>query len=370
MSHVSLSGDVTSLVRSGYFEYFGFFANCKQNSLESMDITNGSLLLSSAPSVPIVPVHGFFRASLIITLFVVTVLASSFPFLLRRLASTTTGRWPILSLISVFGGGVFLATCLLDLLPDAKESLRKIEEMQHFTYNYPIMEIFIAIGFLIVLSTEQVIISIREKQRRDFADIDQLITGHHDHVISAESDPDLSTSHSEYGTNCARNSEGEGNQHSHSTIRVVLLVMALSLHAVFEGLSLGLVSGVNEIVQIFLALLLHKIVIGFSLGVRLVQSSLSSTTALLCSIIFAGQIIIGGFCGIAVLDFVSHGSPIVAGTISFIAQAVACGTFLYVTCFEILPREFHHCQLRIVKLLSLFAGFALIAIFIAAFPNG
>lgn len=60
-------------------------------------------------------------------------------------------------MISVFGGGVFLATCLLDLLPDAKESLKKIEKMRQINYSYPVMEIFVAIGFLLVLSTEQVV---------------------------------------------------------------------------------------------------------------------------------------------------------------------------------------------------------------------
>lgn len=84
----------------------------------------------------------------------------------------------------------------------------------------------------------------------------------------------------------------------------------------------GCSDALNVYMQIFFALLLHKIVIGFSLGVRLVQSTLSSTTALLCSIIFAAQIIIGGFGGIAILDFVSRGSPLIAGTVSFITQVI------------------------------------------------
>lgn len=37
---------------------------------------------------------------------------------------------------------------------------------------------------------------------------------------------------------------------SHSTMRAALLVMALSLHAVFEGLSLGIMQDVNVILQV------------------------------------------------------------------------------------------------------------------------
>lgn len=36
----------------------------------------------------------------------------------------------------------------------------------------------------------------------------------------------------------------------HSTVRVVLLVMALSLHAVFEGLSLGMIPDVTALLQV------------------------------------------------------------------------------------------------------------------------
>ncbi|VDK75072.1 unnamed protein product [Litomosoides sigmodontis] len=306
---------------------------------KEMHIDIRNLFLSPPPPGPIVPVHEFLRASLITALFVTTLLACSFAFLLRRIVNTTTGCLPLLSVISVFGGGVFLATCLLDLLPDAKESLRKIEKMRQINYSYPVMEIFVAIGFLLVLSIEQIVVFIREKQWHGSTDIDSLITGHHDHN---ETNSELVNPHSEYESELSQ----ESCTQSQSTVRVVLLVMALSLHAVFEGLSLGLVGGTNEIMQ----------------------SALSFATAVICSIIFAAQIIIGGFGGIAILDFVSRGSPLIAGTVSFITQATACGTFLYITCFEILPREFHQRQLRVVKLLSLIAGFALIASLIALFP--
>ncbi|KAM3728909.1 Zinc transporter ZIP1 [Dirofilaria immitis] len=332
----------------------------KTISQKRMYIDIKNLFLPPTPPTPIVPIHELFRASLIITLFIATLLACSLAFLLRRIANTASGFWSVLSLISVFGGGVFLATCLLDLLPDARKSLRRIEDMQRITYHYPIMEIFVAVGFLLVLSTEQIAVFIRE--RHGTADMENLITGYHN---DDQPDPEFASFFSQY--------ESEVNQQSvtqsQSTVRAILLVMALSLHAIFEGLSLGLVGGMDEILQIFFALLLHKTVIGFSLGIRLVQSTLSPAMALVWSTVFAVQIIVGGFGGIAILDFVSRGSPLIAGKVSFIAQAIACGTFLYITCFEILPREFHQYQLRIAKLFSLIAGFVLIAILIALFPS-
>lgn len=60
------------------------------------------------------------------------------------------------SLLSVLGGGVFLSTCLLDLLPDAIKSVRLAEQHGHFKTALPIAEFIVAVGFAFVLSVEQV----------------------------------------------------------------------------------------------------------------------------------------------------------------------------------------------------------------------
>jgi hypothetical protein len=60
------------------------------------------------------------------------------------------------SLLSCFGGGVFLGTCLLDLLPDATASIAQASTLGHFKLDYPLGELLVACGFLLVLTLEQV----------------------------------------------------------------------------------------------------------------------------------------------------------------------------------------------------------------------
>lgn len=92
-------------------------------------------------------------------------------------------------------------------------------------------------------------------------------------------------------------------------IGVALLVLALSLHALFEGLSLAVISDASKLLevmsvlnlssskwspdsvfQVFAALILHKCIIGFSLGVRLVESGLKTPWVALCSCLFSIQV--------------------------------------------------------------------------------
>uniref|UniRef100_F1L8U2 Zinc transporter ZIP1 n=1 Tax=Ascaris suum TaxID=6253 RepID=F1L8U2_ASCSU len=315
---------------------------------------------TDASPIPIQPMHSALKAILILTLSIVTFLACMLPFALRRAATNNGGlAAKVFSLLSVFGGGVFLSTCLLDLLPDAMEGIRNAERIAKYEIGFPVTELLVATGFLFVLIVEQVTLFVRERNATYSSDMEHLIHHHEGELSDAI--------HSSRGSH---EEDVHFNPSAHSTVRAALLVMALSLHAIFEGLSLGLIIDVNSLIQIFGALLLHKSIIGFSLGVRLVQSSMRVVTVIVCCGIFSAQVLIGGFGGLAILDLISAGSAYKAALVSGGAQAAACGTFLYITCFEILPHELNQRDLRLVKLICLVLGFTLIAAMIAVFPDG
>ncbi|KAI6242760.1 hypothetical protein M3Y99_00182700 [Aphelenchoides fujianensis] len=62
-----------------------------------------------------------------------------------------------LSLLSCFCGGVILGVCLLELLPEAREALEKIEAKLNWKAGYPYVELFTGIGLFIVYLVEELI---------------------------------------------------------------------------------------------------------------------------------------------------------------------------------------------------------------------
>jgi zinc transporter ZupT len=61
----------------------------------------------------------------------------------------------------------------------------------------------------------------------------------------------------------------------HHNMRSLILIMALSLHHLFEGMSLGLQHTVTSVFTLLLALMCHETIISFSLGLQFVKCKYS-----------------------------------------------------------------------------------------------
>lgn len=121
------------------------------------------------------------KAVLVLSLFFITFVASLLPFALRQAATvhvegdvrqrhrsgpSKSRRTYVLlyEFLSVFGGGVFLATALLDLLPDTQEALDKaFKGLQLGEQTFPLSEFMIAIGFFLILIMEQIAVWWKEQ---------------------------------------------------------------------------------------------------------------------------------------------------------------------------------------------------------------
>ncbi|CAI5438874.1 unnamed protein product [Caenorhabditis angaria] len=277
------------------------------------------------------------RAVLLLVLFLLTFGSAMISTLLK-------GEWArshLLSFVSCVGGGVFLGACLLDLLPDSIESFEKTK----LQVDFPIPLAFVAFGLLLVLTIDQ--IARLAKERNVFG-----AQGYHVH----SHDYEMPT-------------EDEENSEESSRIGAILLVCALSVHALFEGLSLAVTSDASQLLQIFGALVLHKCIMGFCLGVRLVQAKMTTPWLALAAFVFSVQVLIGGLAGIGIMRFISGGEQSVAAVVSSILQAIACGTFLYITTFEVIPHELHNGKHRLAKLFFIYVGFFVVVGFILAFPD-
>lgn len=334
-------------------------------------------------------------------LFVMTFICSAIPVKFYNLthepdaARHRRGKRAI-SFLSCFAAGVFLATCLLHLFPDVDNDLAQVLDRLNIFSSFPVAEFVMCFGFFMILVIEQVVLTMKERHDIDDDGHHHHGGAHHHHHQNPEHKPLLTTSkdgHSpvkNYGNghvnieqdsssinsedlNSSTNegpfptmmSSGEHSsntdysvhvdQSSHSTIRSFILLLALSLHAVFEGLAVGLQTTKNGVIQIFSALVLHKCILGFSLGLNLVQSRLSRGACLRGAFVFSIMSPIGIAIGI-IVDDVSD--SIAANLASGILQGIACGTFLYVTFFEVLPHEFNSKDDRMLKVLFLILGYS------------
>lgn len=184
-------------------------------------------------------------------------LVSCFPrgglsFIRRVFAHPETHR-TVLSLISCFAGGVFLAACLLDIVPDylsdisAELDARGVEVSPRGSVvgwwsvrlicvcvtqtSFPLPEFIMAAGFFAVLIVERMVLNWREAagaQDEERAPLFQANRSDHGH-----------------GGPAGRDVEGSGHHvhvdfQAHSPFRSFMLFLSLSLHSVFEGLAIGL----------------------------------------------------------------------------------------------------------------------------------
>jgi zinc transporter 1/2/3 len=100
-------------------------------------------------------------------LFLVTLVCGVAPFLILRSSALTVSRRAVgvngsrvqarLNSLQCLACGVFLATCLLHLLPEAREAIS--ESQLHVAHDLPLTELLAALGFLLLLVVENVILA-------------------------------------------------------------------------------------------------------------------------------------------------------------------------------------------------------------------
>ncbi|XP_025260919.1 zinc transporter ZIP1 isoform X1 [Papio anubis] len=298
-------------------------------------------------SEPPVPVGLEVKLGALVLLLVLTLLCSLVPIcVLRRPGANheaSASRQKALSLVSCFAGGVFLATCLLDLLPDYLAAIDEALAALHVTLQFPLQEFILAMGFFLVLVMEQITLAYKEQSGPSPLEETRALLG------TVNGGPQ----HWHDGPGIP---QASGAPASPSALRACVLVFSLALHSVFEGLAVGLQRDRARAMELCLALLLHKGILAVSLSLRLLQSHLRAQVVAGCGILFSCMTPLGIGLGAALAES--------AGPLHQLAQSVlegmAAGTFLYITFLEILPQELASSEQRILKVILLLAGFALL----------
>ncbi|XP_061102685.1 zinc transporter ZIP1 [Conger conger] len=278
---------------------------------------------------------------LILTLFIGLIPARMKWF--RETSGTETHK-VLLSFISCFAGGVFLAACLLDIIPDYLSDIGAELEARAVDTDFPVQEFIMALGFFMVLILERIVLNCSGQSGEESAPL--LGHGHgHGHGHGTAGDLEGSSQHVHV------------DKQAHSSFRSFMLFLSLSLHSVFEGLAIGLQSKESQVLQICIAILVHKSIIVFSLSVKLLQSAVKPFWVLAYVGVFAMMSPLGIGIGISVME-----AKLESGTlIQAVLEGLAAGTFIYITFLEILPHELNSPEKPLLKVLFILLGFSIMA---------
>lgn len=327
------------------------------------------------------------KVATLVGFFVLTLAMVSFPILLwdkirgmrdprrRHLCEAAV------SYLSCLGGGVFLATIFLHLLPDSRVQLAKGLELYGIRTKFPLLEFVCILGLLFVLTIEQLVLMWKEKEDSKMLNAltpdGPATRSPLPHYGALHGDPFYSRGHTSPtgsiprgGTPEATSEEEDPEFHSvhedpssHSVLRTFILVLSLSLHSVFEGMAIGLQQDVQALVQVLVAVAIHKCILAFTLGLNLRPSRLRKCSVVASALVFSAMAPLG-IGGSLLLQGGGHASVLASG----ILQGISCGTFVYVTFFEVLPHEMNIAENRVGKLLSLMLGVAIITVLLFVFP--
>ncbi|UYV72566.1 SLC39A1 [Cordylochernes scorpioides] len=320
-------------------------------------------------------------------LFILTFFFCAFPlFLVKKFEAHLSANSKrivdrVISFLNCFGGGVFLAACLLHLFPESVEEMEKVlsynasaNASDHHGHSHEDGEhknfwpyLVMSLGFLLVLFVEQVTLSFKkdhdhDESRREMRSASVSVRAIATSIsLSKEEAANLEISLEEKESNVG---------HSHlpqngSVLGSIMLVLALSLHSIFEGMAIGFEESPGSVAHLLCAVLIHKCIIAFTLGLNLIQTSFRWTIVLLCNFIFSVMSPLG--VAIAMVVTTVHDKE-ERYLVTPVLQALASGTFLYVTFFEILPHEINSNRDRILKQFFLNLGYAAMALLIYFFP--
>ena len=133
-----------------------------------------------------------------------------------------------------------------------------------------------------------------------------------------------------------------------SSITPYILLIALSVHGIFEGIALGVMNTIKECSILFTAIILHKWAAAFALGISFYKSGTETELFIKMILLFTSF----GPLGIIIGMIFSDAGNLIKG----IMLSISGGTFIYVAASEVIVEEFSLSKKTNVKFLWFLLG--------------
>ena len=131
-------------------------------------------------------------------------------------------------------------------------------------------------------------------------------------------------------------------------------MIALSVHAMFEGIALGLMNDLSSVVNLIISIAIHKFAESMAISIALLKSKIAFKALFKFIMVFSLATPLGTAFGILLGN-----TPEI---VSIIFTSLCGGTFIYVACSELIVEEFSMPGNRWIKLLAFVLGAVLIGL--------
>lgn len=218
----------------------------------------------------------------------------------------------LLYFAEAFAGGIFLGAALFHMLPDATAAFGKL----YPNSSYPFANLICAGGFCLLLFLEQSVYFFSKQKKQ--------------HLI-------------------------------HNVNIVPLLLTALiSVHALSEGIALGVNSTISSIAIIFIAIVAHKSSEAFAVAIQLTKAQLHKVKIWTLFLLFALMSPLGVLLAtLATQSTQQHTAILMTG----IFNAFAAGTFLYIATLHKLHHQHDHVdQNQLLEFIATIIGLGIMAV--------
>jgi zinc transporter 1/2/3 len=137
----------------------------------------------------------------------------------------------------------------------------------------------------------------------------------------------------------------------------LIIIIAFSVHSLFDGISIGIKTTTSEIWTMFIAIASHKLLISFIISVELYEKCANIILVAFHMVLFSIMSPIGILIVIIAEESISSESE--SNPIVVLLSAISSGTILYIVFFEILQKERVSRLSGIIQLVSMAIGFGI-----------
>jgi len=317
-------------------------------------------------------------ATKVIVLFllgIIKLLSGIAPLFLTKILKRKSDRFlkKFIGTVLCFGGGVLLGTVFMHMLKEVRESMEGAVSMGFLPEiaEYPFSELLICLGFLMILLIESAVHKFfgghnhshfpsQDTLARKVADVETPIRGIDNRGYdSTEAKESYTSTHS---TNSSEVDNKQDGNSILSNLRSFLVVVALSVHSLFEGMAVGLEESNSGVWKLMMAISIHAVPIVFCVGTDMISSGVKKIKIIIYIIFLSINTPLGILIGVIVTIHVEEASAQHIFLIG-VLQGLAAGTLLYITFFEVLSRDklTKYGMSGLVGALAVVLGFSLMA---------